>query len=46
MCMGVCVRADAYNLISYYYASWPWPCIYILRMIRERHVILKVTLAV
>ena len=40
-----CVRAEGYNLIlifaSYYYAPWPWPCIYILRMIRERHVILK-----
>ena len=40
-----CVRADAYNLIlifaSYYYTSWP--CIYILRMIRERHLILKAT---
>ena len=27
-----CVSADAYNLIlifaSYYYAPWPWPCIY------------------
>ena len=41
-----CVRADAYNLISYYYAPWPWPCIYVLHMIRERHVILKVTLSV
>ena len=45
-----CVRADAYNLIlifaSYYYAPWPWPCIYmyILRMIRERQVILKAAL--
>ena len=42
------VRADAYNLISiftsYYYAPWPWPCLYILRMIRERHVILKAAL--
>ena len=42
------VRADAYNLIlifaSYYYAPWPWPCIYILRMIRERQVILKAAL--
>ena len=40
-----CVRADAYNLIlifaSYYYASWP--CIIILHMIREKHVILKAT---
>ena len=39
-----CVRADAYNLIlifaSYYNAPWTWPCIYILRMIRERQVIL------
>ena len=43
-----CVRADTYNLIlifaSYYYAPWPWPCIYILRMIRERQVILKAAL--
>ena len=43
-----CVRADAYNLIlifaSYYYAPWPWPCIYKLRMIRERQVILKAAL--
>ena len=45
-----CVRADAYNLIlifaSYYYAPWPWHCIilYILRMIRERQVILKAAL--
>ena len=38
----MCVRADAYNLIlifaSYYYTPWPWSCIIILRMIRERHV--------
>ena len=43
-----CVRADAYNLIlifaSYYYAPWPRQCIYILRMIRERQVILKAAL--
>ena len=43
--LSVCVRADAYNLIlifaSYYNAPWTWPCIYILRMIRERQVILK-----
>ena len=43
-----CVRADAYNLILifalYYHATWPWPCLYILRMIRERHVILKAAL--
>ena len=42
------VRADAYNLIlifaSYYYTPWPRPCIYILRMIRERQVILKAAL--
>ena len=35
-----CVRADAYNLIlifaSYYYAPWPWPCIY-----KDRKNILK-----
>ena len=41
-----CVSAYAYNLIlifaSYYYA--PWPCIYILHMIRERQVILKAAL--
>ena len=38
----MCVRADVYNLIlifaSYYYTPWPWSCIIILRMIRERHV--------
>ena len=43
-----CVRADAYNLIlilaSYYYAPWPWSCIYIWRMICERQVILKAAL--
>ena len=43
-----CVRADAYNLIlifaSYYYAPWPCPCIYILRMIREIQVIMKAAL--
>ena len=43
-----CVRADAFNLIlifaSYYYAPWPWPCICIMRMIRERQVILKAAL--
>ena len=42
-----CVRADAYNLIlifASYYAPWPWPCIYILRMICERQVILKAAL--
>ena len=42
-----CVRADAYNLIlifaSYYYASLAL-VLYILRMICERHVILKVAL--
>ena len=41
-----CVHADAYNLIlifaSYHYAPWPWSCI--LRMIRERHIILKAAL--
>ena len=41
-----CVRADAYNLIlifaSFYILCSLAP--YILRMIRERHVILKVTL--
>ena len=32
------VRADAYNLIfaPYYYAPWPWPCIYVLCMICEK----------
>ena len=43
-----CVRADAYDLIlifaSYYYAPWPWSCVYILCMIRERQVILKMAL--
>ena len=45
-----CVRADAYNLILifassfYYHAPWPWSCIIILCMIRERHVILKAAL--
>ena len=46
--LSVCVRADAYNLIlifaSYYHATWPWPFMCILRMIRERHVILKAAL--
>ena len=40
-----CVLVDAYNLIlifaSYYYAPW---VMYILRMICERHVILKAAL--
>ena len=41
-----CVCADAYNLLlifaSYYYAPGPGPVF--LRMIRERHVILKAAL--
>ena len=39
---------SAFHLIiifaSYYNAPWPWPCIYILRMIRETQVILKAAL--
>ena len=33
------IRTPILIFASYYYASWP--CIIILRMIRERHVILK-----
>ena len=45
--LSECVRADAYNIILifasyYYYAPWSWS--YILRMIRERQVILKAAL--
>ena len=44
-----CVRADAYNLIiifaTYYLIVWSLALVlYILRMIRERHVILKAAL--
>ena len=45
-----CVRAETYNLIlifaSYYYAPYPCMVLFILRMIRERHVILKASLRI